>query len=140
MNLKLGLASLTLAVASLASIPAFAGTATYATPVAAPFAAPARAVALRGTIAAPYAAQIRAQMDRIDREARALVQRGRARVQALAALRQDRAQIEFVLARASRDGVIRPIESQRIDAMVDRMEHVADTYLGRRPGPRFSRR
>jgi predicted RNA-binding Zn ribbon-like protein len=124
MNLKLGLASLTLALATFASVPAFAGdlrTAREEAPVAAHVMAPARRTD-------GFAAQIRARMEQIERALRADVARGRVRAQALPAFAQQRAQVDGALARTGRDGALRPAEVRRIDTMVDHMASLATAY------------
>ena len=130
MNLKLGLASVTLAIASLsAAAPALAdGVSTK----------PIAAVSARFVARAPgygqqrndagFAARARARMVQIEQQVRAGVASGTVRPAALGAVSQQRARVDAEIARAERDGVIAQREERRVDQLVDQMAHVVDGY------------
>ena len=139
MNLRTGIASITLALASLASVPAFASG--FDAPTARPIATPIAAVAMpRGIIARPpvavfqsnlFAARIRAQMNQIENAARIGVARHQLRPQVLGALRFERAQVENALNRALRNATINANEARRIESRLSEMSQVSVQYQTR---------
>ena len=152
-----GIAALALALTSVAAVPAFAQSygyhhdeqrpagvpiyaqATVAAPVATPvYVAPAAPVAQPVYVvqqpAAPFAQgaifaqRTRERMNQIEREARVGVARGQLRGGILGAISQERAQVEGMLARTMRDGIVRPNEARRIELMLGEMNQLSAQF------------
>jgi hypothetical protein len=152
MKLRTLLASVTLCLASLVSVPAFAGG--FAAPIAQPTTAPAAApfatpVATPATMARPIMAspsiaavntrdfivRVRTQMNQIETAARLGIARRQLRPQVLGALRQDRAAIESSLRPLMHSPVTTAFDAQRIEARVNQMSQLSASYQ-----TRFARR
>ena len=148
-----GIAALALALTSVAAVPAFAQSygyhqdaprpaavpvyaqATVAAPVyVAPAAPVAQPVYVVQQPAAPFAQgaifaqRTRERMNQIEREARVGVARGQLRGGILGAISQERAQVEGMLARTMRDGIVRPHEARRIEAMLGDMTQLSAQF------------
>jgi hypothetical protein len=77
---------------------------------------------------AAFAFRTREQMNAIERADRDAVARGLLRPEILGALRQDRAQIETTLARAMRDGIVRPFEARRVEGLLTEMNGLSAQF------------
>ena len=84
-----------------------------------------------------FIANTRARMGQMDGSLRAGVSRGRIDARAIAAFDGERAHIEAVLGRASRDGVIVAHEQRRIEVMLGSMANLEAQY--RLPASRWGR-